>query len=106
MSDASSNSHFAADSTTNTVKHWDQLPLEPRHVSHLQDAGISEDVAAARGYKTLPTQSSIKRYGFSETQARTAPGLLIPMWNPDGGLLCYKLRPDSPRIGDKGKPLK
>src|SRR5215212_4331208 len=85
---------------------WNALPLESRHVAHLKAAGISAGVAKARGYETLPTQAAVKRRGFGDTQARTAPALLIPQWSPGGELSGYAVRPDTPRVDSKNRPIK
>lgn len=85
---------------------WDALPLEQRHVAHLKAAGISVDVAKVRGYETLATQAAIRRRGFGDTQARTAPALLIPQWSPGGELAGYAIRPDTPRVDAKNRPIK
>jgi hypothetical protein len=70
-----------------------------------EESGISQEVVEARGYRTVETKSELKRLGFSERQCNK-PGLLIPIYSPTGELVNYQFRPDQPRIGMKGKPVK
>lgn len=83
--------------------------LSPHHVDQpTQGSGISPEVITERGYSSiLPPggYSELKLYGFSRTQANL-PGLLLPVWTTDGrnGLMVY--RPDTPRLGRDGKPIK
>jgi len=69
-----------------------------------EDSGISPEVVEARGYRTVETKAELKRLGFSDNQ-RNVPGLLIPVWGPQGEKVLYQYRPDEPRIKD-GKPVK
>ncbi|MDP2729557.1 MAG: DUF3854 domain-containing protein [Dehalococcoidales bacterium] len=71
-----------------------------------EDSGISVDVIKERGYRSLLGKSELEKLGFARTQCRT-PGLLIPLWGVDGiGTVGYQFRPDSPRLNNKGKPIK
>ncbi len=80
------------------------LSLLPQHDRLITDSGISPDVAAARGYRSVETKTELRRLGFGETQTRV-PALLIPVWNAAGEIALYQIRPDEPRI-IKGKPVK
>jgi Domain of unknown function (DUF3854) len=71
----------------------------------LEESGISPEVVGAHGYRTVETKSELKRLGFSERQCNK-PGLLIPVYSPTGEVATYQYRPDLPRIGKDGKPVK
>lgn len=77
------------------------------HFRHLnQGSGISTDVIKQRGYRSLLGKSELEKLGFSAAQ-RHIPGILIPLWGVDGsGIVGYQFRPDSPRLNNKGKPIK
>ena len=68
-------------------------------------SGIHPDLITTRGYRTVTTKADLERLGFSPRQ-RNVPALLIPLYSPTGELVLYQLRPDSPRINDRGKPVK
>jgi hypothetical protein len=79
--------------------------LSKKHESILrEESGISPDVIEARGYRTIEKKADLKRLGFSDTQCNT-PGLLIPIFGPNGEIVNYQYRPDEPMIKD-GKPIK
>ncbi len=67
------------------------------------ESDIDPDVAAERGYYTARTRSEVPEC-FADYQRK--PGLVIPMFSPDGDTVGYQLRPDKPRRDRKGKPLK
>ena len=71
----------------------------------LEKAGISSAVVEARGYKTADTKAELKRLGYSDSQC-SMPGLLIPGYSRSGEPATYQYRPDQPRIGKDGKPIK
>src|SRR5829696_4501731 len=71
----------------------------------IAESGIARDVAEARGYRTIEKKVELKTLGFSDSQ-RNTPGLLIPVYSPTGEIATYQFRPDQPRIGKKGKPVK
>ena len=72
--------------------------LSERHLKMLrEESGISEEVIAARGYRTVTDEKELIPLGFSNAQRR-APGLLIPGYGPDGGNSFYTFRPDFARI--------
>ncbi len=58
------------------------------------ESGIDPDVAAERGYYTARTRSEVPEC-FADYQRK--PGLVIPMFSPDGETVGYQLRPDKPR---------
>ena len=72
--------------------------LSERHLKMLRaESGISDEVIAARGYRTVTEEKELIPLGFSTVQRRT-PGLLIPGYGPDGGNSFYSFRPDSARV--------
>jgi Domain of unknown function (DUF3854) len=70
-----------------------------------QDSAINPEVIEARGCKTVTTKAELATLGFSKSQ-QNVPGLLLPLHGVNGGIVGYQLRPDQPRIGDKGKTVK
>ncbi len=78
--------------------------LSADHQAQLEASGITEEVAAARGYKTVNEPDELMALGFTKYQAR--PGLLVPRWNVWGEQEGYQLRPDRPRNNSAGKPIK
>src|SRR5687767_300439 len=78
--------------------------LLPHHEALLRASGITADVAAARGYRTVDTAAALGRLGFSQSQ-RQPPALLIPVWGVTGEIATYQIRPDAPRVVD-GRALK
>lgn len=72
--------------------------LSERHLKMLrEESGISDEVIAARGYRTVTDEKELIPLGFSTVQRRT-PGLLIPGHGPDGANGFYSFRPDSARV--------
>ena len=70
-----------------------------------QESGIHPDLVTARGYRTVTDAADLKRLGFSPKQLNV-PALLIPIYSPTGEVKLYQSRPDTPRLNDKGKPVK
>ena len=60
-------------------------------------------MAAERGYYTARTSAEVPAC-FAGYQRK--PGLVIPMFSPDGETTGYQLRPDRPRKKKNGEPLK
>lgn len=72
--------------------------LSERHLKMLrEESGISDEVIAARGYRTVTDEKELIPLGFATAQRR-APGLLIPGYGPDGGNSFYTFRPDFARV--------
>lgn len=67
------------------------------------ESGISPAVVEERGYRTAAGRSDVPE-AFKNYQRR--PGLLIPVYSPDGTTRSAQLRPDAPRKDKKGKALK
>lgn len=74
------------------------------HEAMLHSSGISLEVAAARGYRSVTSCAELERLGFASKQ-RGVPSLLVPIYNVHGELAMYQSRPDSPRVQD-GKAVK
>jgi hypothetical protein len=88
----------------------DELPLLPHHLAQLAEgSGIARDIIKARGYRSIAgadSYSQLKALAFSKVQCHLAPGLLVPYLDLDGGPVLYQFRPDAPRLGMDGKPIK
>lgn len=79
--------------------------LRPDHLQMLlQGSSLSQEVVRARGYQTVEIKNGLKRLGFADSQCNQ-PGLLLPVYSPNGEIANYQFRPDQPRIKD-GKPVK
>ncbi|TAJ16609.1 MAG: DUF3854 domain-containing protein, partial [Planctomycetota bacterium] len=78
--------------------------LSSEHRALIAASGISGEVAAARGYRTVTVKAELKRLGFAEAQC-IVPTLLVPNFNALGRIVNYQVRPDTARIVD-GRPLK
>src|ERR1035437_988943 len=78
--------------------------LLAQHAALLTASAISDEVAEARGYRSVEQKARLNELGFSPTQARV-PALLIPIWNVQGEIALYQTRADEPRIVD-GKAVK
>ncbi len=79
--------------------------LLPQHLELIRGSAISEAVAEARGYRSVSNRAELERHGFTKPQ-RIVPCLLVPVWSVHGEIATYQIRPDTPRIGKKGKPIK
>jgi len=81
------------------------MNLAENHAQFLRKRAVADDVAAARGYRTARKKAELAALGFGRTQ-QLAPALVIPVWGVHGKLEGYILRPDSPRLNERGKPRK
>jgi hypothetical protein len=69
--------------------------LTPEHLTTLRDgSGISDAIIEARGYQSVSGGDGVRLLrdnGFSATQARLQPGLLLPLHTTDGqqALMIY-----------------
>jgi hypothetical protein len=83
--------------------------LLPHHRQQLAEgSGIAPEVIIERGYRSIvPPEgySALKPHGFTRPQANL-PGLLMPLWTTDGQNGLAQYRPDQPRLGKDGKPIK
>jgi len=69
------------------------------------ESAISAEVIQARGYRTVTDKKELAALGFSKSQ-QLAPGLLLPVFAPDGTNGLYQFRPNAPRADKKGKLVK
>jgi hypothetical protein len=79
--------------------------LAEQHRRRIRNASIAPAVIAARGYRSITVRVELRRLGFTDNQTRV-PALLIPVWGVAGEVASYQLRPDIPRVGRQGKPVK
>lgn len=80
--------------------------LSPSHQAMLlEESGINVQLVQQRGYRTVKHKADLERLGFGRAQ-RNVPALLIPIYGPTGEIVLYQSRPDNPRIGKGGKPIK
>jgi hypothetical protein len=77
--------------------------LSTTHRRQLEESGISPDVAAERGYRTVRSRAELS--DFKGYQQR-APALRVPTFSPDGETTGSQIRPDKPRKDKKNKPIK
>jgi hypothetical protein len=80
--------------------------LDPAHLKALrEDSGLSAEVIAERGYRTVRDRVTLRDLGFKPAQ-RLVPGLLMPILPPDGSNGLYCFRPDFPRTDTRGRMIK
>jgi hypothetical protein len=79
--------------------------LSPQHQELLHSSGITPEVAEQRGYWTATKKSELTELGFSAHQ-RKVPALVIPLREIKNEIETYQIRPDTPRIGKDGRPIK
>ncbi len=80
-------------------------PLQPQHRKLVVASAISPEVAAERGYRTITVKAELKTLGFTDKQC-SVPTLYVPVWGVNGEIVGHQIRPDTPRVGKHGKPLK
>jgi hypothetical protein len=68
-----------------------------------EESGISPDVAAERGYRTITRRSEVPD-DFANWQRRL--GLLVPTYSPDGQTKGHQLRPNKPIARKNGNAPK
>ena len=72
-------------------------PLLPHHLRQLREgSGLPDDVIAERQYRSVTDPGELRRLGFRQ-RGLTVPGLLVPLWGPDGGNGHAAYRADVPR---------
>lgn len=79
----------------------DSSTLAGHHLSMLCDgSGVSMEMIVTRGYRTVTKAADLLNRGFAGSQCRSAqlPGLLIPIYGPDGSNGLYQFRPDNSRV--------
>jgi hypothetical protein len=55
--------------------------------------------------RKVSKKADLERLGFGRKQCNVS-ALLIPIFGPTGEIVLYQARPDEPRIGKNGKPIK
>lgn len=78
--------------------------LLPQHAALLDASAIGPDVARERQYRSVDTKAHLETIGVAKA-GRSVPGLLIPIHGMSG-IVGFQYRPDVPRIGTTGKPMK
>jgi putative DNA primase/helicase len=82
-------------------------PLLPQHQALLDGSAIAQDVAAARGYRSITDPADLEALGYSPDWApRFVPCLAIPIRGMNGAPVAWHIRPDNPRTDEKGRPHK
>ncbi|HEX8197590.1 MAG TPA: DUF3854 domain-containing protein [Pyrinomonadaceae bacterium] len=82
------------------------MNLSEKHLEMLEiESAISAEVIQARGYRTVSDKKELAALGFAKSQQLT-PGLLLPVYAPDGSNGLYQFRPNAPRADKKGKLIK
>ena len=76
--------------------------LEKQHREFLRVRAIADEIAAERGYFSALRKSQLEHLGFGRAQ-QLVTTLVIPVWSVRGQVESYQLRPDNPRLNDKGK---
>jgi hypothetical protein len=84
---------------------WDSLDFPHHRQQLLEESGIDPRVVLERGYRTVKSKAELGRLGFSRSQ-QLVPALLIPIFSPSGELATHQIKPDCPRQGKDGKPIK
>ena len=80
-----------------------------KHHVRLLQSKRSREVAKARGCRSSPWKANALKYGdFSQSTMGTygGEGLLIPVWSVERRIAWWQYRPDNPRAGRNGKPIK
>lgn len=78
--------------------------LAERHSRELREgSAITDEQIAVRNYETIDNPRGLPPQ-FTGEQRR--PGLLIPIRNRFGEIVLYQLKPDDPRIDQRGRPVK
>ena len=81
--------------------------LTQYHLDHLLNSGISVDIIKQRGYRSIfgRADPEMVAAGFTKNQI-SAPGILIPLYRPDGSNGAYQYRPDNPKTDNNHKKIK
>jgi hypothetical protein len=70
----------------------------------LKHSAITPEVIERRDYRSITKKCDMQALGFRSNQIH-GPSLVIPVYNVQGEIATYQLRPDQPRMRD-GKPVK
>lgn len=82
-----------------------EFTLLEQHWKFLRERAVADEAARERGYQSARRKSDLERLGFGRAQQLT-PTLVIPVWSVRGAVESYQLRPDTPRLNEKGKARK
>lgn len=78
--------------------------LSDRHRRELEtESAIAPDIIAEGGYFTAERADQLPA-AFADYQRR--PGLVLPIRDATGVVAAWQLKPDRPRLGKNGKPIK
>lgn len=80
------------------------ISLLDQHQEELDGSAISPAIIAARGYMSITNPRALPPL-FTGAQ-RDLHGLLIPLRDVTSNVVSYQLKPDNPRMGANGKPIK
>jgi len=83
----------------------DALPLNEPHRQFLRARAVANDVATERGYRSATRKAELEKLGFGRLQ-QLVPALVIPVWTVRVEVESYQLKPDIPRLNEKGKARK
>src|ERR1700730_11953976 len=72
------------------------LHIFRQHAALLEASAIDPDTSRPRGYVSVDRGTRLEPCGFSRSQRRNIPGLLIPIYGTDGELRLHQYRPDTP----------
>jgi len=73
----------------------EEIQLADHHLQMLEsESGIAPDVIEDRGYGTVADSKRLKQFGF---RINLGPGLMIPLYTPDGLNGSYLYRLDDPK---------
>lgn len=89
--------------TKEPLRRYPGLALLPEHEALLAASAIGPEVARARGYRSVTDPDELQRLGFAPAQRR--PGLLVPIFDVFGNV-DYQIRPDEPRVDERGRVIK
>jgi hypothetical protein len=79
--------------------------LLTQHRNYIRNRAVADDVAVKRGYQSAIGRTDLERLGFGRTQ-QLVPALVIPIHSVRPEVESYQLRPDTPRLNEKGRPRK
>jgi hypothetical protein len=82
------------------------MTLSADHLAQLvQGSGITEALVQTRGFFTATTPAQLQALGFKDYQRRV-PALVFPVHDVHGKVVLHQIRPDTPRINKRKKPVK
>jgi hypothetical protein len=79
--------------------------LLAQHRKYLRDRGVTDSIAIERGYQSALRKTDLEQLGFGRAQQLT-PAMVIPILSVRGEVGSYQIRPDTPRLNEKGRPRK